>query len=203
MRLLPTLFVLLAGGAGLARARGTRTGAVLAQLTLPYLAWIGFAHSVDLARYTMPFAAALVVLLATGLPRRGGAAIVAGMVAIYAAIAVPLARKHADIAPLGIQAGRYLEAHLDPRRTTILLSTPSPFLPRYAPAFPVSILEPGREEAQVDALLSAGQTVVATRDMLLGARLAAALGATHEDDVARDPGVAMNWNSAAILRPKS
>ena len=38
---------------------------------------------------------------------------------------------------------------------------------------------------------------------LLGARLAAALGATHEDDVIKDPGVAMNWNSAAILRPKN
>ena len=38
---------------------------------------------------------------------------------------------------------------------------------------------------------------------LLGARLATALGATHEDDVIKDPGVAMNWNSAAILRPKN
>ncbi|MCC6997977.1 MAG: hypothetical protein IT370_25410 [Deltaproteobacteria bacterium] len=38
---------------------------------------------------------------------------------------------------------------------------------------------------------------------LLGVRLAAALGATHEDDIIKDPGVAMNWNSAAILRPKS
>ena len=38
---------------------------------------------------------------------------------------------------------------------------------------------------------------------LLGARLAAALGATHEDDVIKDPGVAMNLNSADILRPKN
>lgn len=180
LRLVPTVFLALAGLVGARRAWSTPTGRLLAASTLPYLLWISFAHSVDLARYTMPFAAALVVIVANGLPRSfaQAAPVFAGTAAILASITAPLAVKHAQIAPMGIQAGRFLSANLDPRSTTILLSAPSPFLPRYAPGFATLILEDGqgagppwRAEAAVAEASAAGRTLVATRDILLGQRL--------------------------------
>jgi len=124
IRLVPTVFWAVAGVTGARRAWGTRTGGLLAASMGPYLLWIMFAHSVDLARYTMPFAACLAIVAANGLPRRPAlaAAGALGVGALLLSLSLPLARKHARITPLGIQAARTLEARLDPRQTTVLVN---------------------------------------------------------------------------------
>lgn len=173
LRLLPTLFLALCLPVGLRRAWHTPTARVLGLAAGPYLLWIGVAHSVDLSRYTLPFAAFVVVLLVQGLPRAPKWAASAMGLGLGASllVAVPLARRHEGLTPLAIQASRTISARLDPERTVVLLSAPSSFLPRYAPRFQTLILEEGRAEAQVEAELVKGRTLVATRDLLIGNRL--------------------------------
>jgi hypothetical protein len=143
-------------------------GTLLLAWAGPYLVWSVLAHDVDLARYTFPLVAALClvagVAMATWRPLLASVVAVASVAAV-AVVSAPLARANGIQRAPEAQLVHWLQEHVPPGRSALLLADASYLIP--LPGLPEAIpAEPGNLALKLHALQGRGRAIYTTSTSL-------------------------------------
>jgi hypothetical protein len=92
--------------------------------TIPYVGWVGFSHDVDLARYTFPLVAMVVLVVGISLPKSkvAGVSVLVGVVGAVAVVSVPLALEHQTSLPTEQLIVNYMQTNWQPRNTALIVT---------------------------------------------------------------------------------
>jgi hypothetical protein len=163
-RILPSLALIILLGLGIKRFVQPvlrQALVMIGLLTVPYLAWIGFSHDVDLARYTLPLVAAFSLLVGMGLPQnlRRFYLTISWVSLSLIVVTVPLAIEHQQHRPLGQQLAEYMNINFQRQRDLLLFGpdlrhSTSLYIGNIAPGFEVvnSAAEELEKKSQIFAL---------------------------------------------------